>query len=138
MSTLTDERQSVYAHPLDHHTRTVALIHVAFGGGIEEVAGGLLLRFDSPPRPFRKAEDWQQAMCCDKIARRVATPDHDDSWNDEGGYVECRTNTVAERVRRRSLDALDPDSAPGGYDDRRDDLDESAPELPEDDWRQER
>jgi len=74
----------------DDHTRTVALIHVAFGGGIEEVAGGLLLHFDSPPRPFTKAEDWQQAMCCDKLARRANEPDHDDSWLDEAGYVECR------------------------------------------------
>jgi hypothetical protein len=37
-----------------------------------------------------------------------------------------------------SMDELDPDSAPGGFDDRRDNPEFYGRELPEDDWRLDR
>lgn len=98
-----EERGGDYGHPLDHHTRTAALIHVAFGGLIIECDEGFILPKCEGPRPIQCAEDWQLAMVCDKVARLAESPRFDDSWLDIGGYAKTRDMTQEERKRRASF-----------------------------------
>jgi hypothetical protein len=77
------ERGRTYGHPLDDHGRAAAIIRAVFG-----------------ERPITTPEDVQLVMICVKLARLGETPDHDDSWLDIAGYVECRFKTIEERERR--------------------------------------
>ena len=91
------DRGRDYGHPLDHHTRTVALMAIVFGGTVKETGGGFVV--DTDQRGMERAEDWELAMICDKMARLAHTPDHDDSWRDIAGYVETRFMCADRRAK---------------------------------------
>lgn len=117
MSTLTDEREADYGHPLDHHGKAAAI-------------WGIL----KPDRTVNDATDWQTLWLIDKLVRFSHTFRHADSLRDLAGYAECILMTWDEIERRKfeergEREAAEARAAINGH---------PAPDLPEDDWRQER
>lgn len=80
---LTEERGSVYGHPLDDFGRAAKLKEVV------SVIQDPILR--------HAAE-----MVCVKLARLCQSPEHLDSWDDVGGYAKTARMVIEERKRRSS------------------------------------
>lgn len=78
---LTEQRGSVYGHPLDDFGRAARLKAVV--AAIED------------PELRHAAE-----MICMKLARLCNTPGHLDSWDDIAGYARCGRMVIEERERR--------------------------------------
>ena len=78
---LTEQRGSVYGHPLDDFGRAARLKAVV--AGIKD------------PELRHAAE-----MVCMKLARLCNSPEHLDSWDDVAGYARCARMVIEERDRR--------------------------------------
>lgn len=79
---LTEERGSVYGHPLDDFGRAARLKAVV----------ALI-----PDPELRHAAE----MICMKLARLCNSPEHLDSWDDIAGYARCGRMVIEERERRK-------------------------------------
>lgn len=78
---LTEQRGSVYGHPLDDFGRAARLKAVVA---------------DIKDPELRHAAE----MICMKLARLCNSPDHLDSWDDVAGYARCARMVIEERSRR--------------------------------------